>query len=142
MISFTNTVHINRSTADVYAYLSDLEHIPEWNWAITDTKKMTPGPVAVGTRYVQTRSVPKPASETLEIVGLDPNLRIEINGVLAELPAHVTYHLAEKGNGTELTNTIELEPKGALRLIAPAVGGRIKRAVADNLNALKALLGG
>jgi uncharacterized membrane protein len=141
MISFTNTIHINRSTADVYAYLSDLEHMPEWNWAITGTTKTTPGPIAVGTRYLQTRSVPQPATEPLEIVGLEPNQRIEIEGVLAQLPAHVIYHLNATDDGTELTNTIELEPQGALRLIAPIVGGRIKRAVADNLNELKALLG-
>jgi len=44
MISFTNTIHIDRPMEEVYAYLSDLEHTPEWNWAITETKKATSGP--------------------------------------------------------------------------------------------------
>jgi hypothetical protein len=39
-----------------------------------------------------------------------------------------------------LTNTVELEPEGALRLVGSLVGNRIKQAVAENLNQLKSLL--
>lgn len=140
MISFTNTIHIDRPTDDVYAYLSDLEHTPEWNWAITATKKITPGPIAVGTTYQQTRSVPQPATETLEVTSLEPNRRIAIQGTLARFPAQLGYHLQPTGTGTELTNTVNLETHGGLRLLGSALGRRIKRAVADNLNTLKARL--
>jgi uncharacterized membrane protein len=58
MTNVTNTILINRPVDEVYAFLADLEHTPEWNWAISETKKTTPGPVAVGTRYRQSRSVP------------------------------------------------------------------------------------
>ena len=34
MIRFANTIDIAREPATVYAYLADLEHTPEWNWAI------------------------------------------------------------------------------------------------------------
>ena len=140
MITFTNTVNIDRPITEVFTYLSDLEHTPEWNWAITETKKITPGPVSVGTRYVQTRSLPKTATEDLEVTSLELNRRIEIRGTLAALPAHLTYQLDREGTGTRLTNTIELEPQGALRLAGPFVRGRIKQAVADNLGELKARL--
>jgi len=140
MISFTNTIHIDRSAAEVFAYLSDLEHTPEWNWAITKTSKITPGPIAVGTRYQQNRSVPRHATEFLEIAGLDPNRLIEIEGTLAELAARLSYRLEATDKGTEVINRVELEPAGALRLIAPVLGSRIKGSVADNLSELKARL--
>lgn len=140
MISFTNTIHINRTSKEVYAYLSDLEHTPEWNWAITETKKTTSGPTTVGTRYIQTRSVPQAGTEILEIAALDPDHRIEVQGTLAQFAAQLRYDLAPQADGTELTNTVSLEPQGALRLISPILGGRIKRAVAENLNVLKAQL--
>ncbi|MGH8872865.1 MAG: SRPBCC family protein [Acidimicrobiia bacterium] len=142
MISFTNTVHIERHVEEVFAYLADLEHTPEWNWAITETKKITPGPISVGTRYRQMRSVPQAATEDLEVTVLQPNRRIDVEGTLAQLPAHLTYQLEETDTGTRLTNTVVLEPQGALRVAGPLVGGRIKRAVADNLGQLKALLEG
>ena len=140
MITFTNTVRINRPPAEVYAYLADLEHVPEWNWAITETTKATPGPISVGTRYRQTRSTPRPATEILEITELDTNHHIEIQGTLAQLPARLTYHLTEVEGGTELANTVNLEPHGALQLASPVLGPRIEKAVASNLNDLKTRL--
>ena len=59
MVQFSNTVEIARPRSEVFAYLADLEHTPEWNWAITETRKVTSGPVGVGTVYQQTRSVPR-----------------------------------------------------------------------------------
>ncbi|MGH8945648.1 MAG: SRPBCC family protein [Acidimicrobiia bacterium] len=140
MISFTITVDIDRPVKDVFTYLADLEHIPEWNWAISETEKITPGSTSVGTRYRQIRSVPQVATEVLEVTGLEPNRLIEIMGTLAQFPAQLTYQLDQAGSGTRVTNTVGLEPQGALRLVGPLVGGRIKQAVADNLGQLKVLL--
>lgn len=140
MIDFTNVVHINRAVRDVYAYLADLEHTPEWNWAITETRKTTPGPIRVGTRYRQSRTVPFPATEELQIVALDPDSHIEVEGTLARFEARISYRLEERAGRTELTNSVALEATGALRLAAPVFGPRIQSAVADNLADLKARL--
>ena len=140
MISFTNTIQIDRPIEEVYAYLSDLEHTPEWNWAITETKKTTSGPTTVGTRYRQSRSVPQAGTEVLEITALETGRHIEVVGTLAQFPARLSYRLDGMESGTELTNTVNLEPQGALRLVAPVLGNRIKRAVADNLGQLKSRL--
>lgn len=140
MIDFANTIHINRPVNEVYAYLSDLEHTPEWNWAITKTKKATPGPTAVGTRYRQTRSVPRPGTEMLEITALEVDQLIEVQGTLAQFRAHLGYRLTERVAGTDLTNTVQLEANGALRLLTPVLGKQIQRAVADNLDQLKSRL--
>jgi len=140
MISFTNTIHIERPVGEVYDYLADLEHTQEWNWAITKTRKVTPGPVTVGTRYLQTRSVPQPANEELVITALEPNRLIEIDGILAQFPAHLGYQLEPSGAGTALTNAVDLHTEGALRLIGPLLRSRVRQSVADNLDKLKSLL--
>lgn len=140
MISFTNTITIERPIGDVFSYLSDLEHTPEWNWAISETRKITPGPVTVGTRYRQTRAIPRPASEILEITELDPNGRVEVRGTLAEMPAHLVYELEEDKSGTVLTNAVSLDVEGSARMLAPILSRRISQAVASNLNDLKTQL--
>jgi adenylate cyclase len=124
----------------VYDYLADLEHTPEWNWAITETRKVTPGPVTVGTRYRQTRSVPRPSTEELVITALEPNRLIEVDGTLGQFPAHLSYQLESSGAGTALTNAVDLQTEGALRLIGPLVRSRVRQSVADNLDKLKSLL--
>jgi uncharacterized protein YndB with AHSA1/START domain len=140
MIDFTNTITIERPIDEVFSYLSDLEHIPEWNWAVSETRKITPGPVAVGTRYRQTRSIPRPATEILEIAVLAPHERIEVRGHLAEMPAHLIYVLEEHSSGTVLTNAVSLDVEGPARLLAPVLSRRIAPAVASNLSGLKTRL--
>lgn len=140
MIRFSTTVDIAQSPTEVFAYLADLEHIPEWNWAIRSTRKVSPGPVDVGTRYQQTRSVPRPVVEALEVTRLDPGKRIEIVGDLASFPAHLTYELSPTATGTRLTNSVELDPPGALGLLGGLIAGPIQASVADNLGVLRTLL--
>jgi uncharacterized protein YndB with AHSA1/START domain len=140
VIRFSNTVEIARPTDEVFDYLADLEHTSEWNWAVTSSRKMSAGSIGVGSRFQQTRSVPRPAVETLEITRLDPGTRLEVVGELASLPAHLTYELSRSAAGTTLTNSVELEPTGVLGLIGGLVAGRIQASVAQNLTELKALL--
>ena len=140
MIDFTNAIVVDRPVGDVYDYLSDLERIPEWNWAISRTQKITPGARRVGTRYQQARTTPQPSSETLEITGLEANRFIGIEGTLAGMPARLHYALEDHGSKTEIRNSVRLELGGALQLAAPILSRRISRAVASNLNDLKTRL--
>jgi hypothetical protein len=142
MIRFSNTIDIARTPADVFAYLSDLEHTPEWNWAVTRSQKLHPGPVAVGSRFRQTRSVPRPMVEMLEVTRLDADRRLEIVGELASYPAHLTYEVSPGPRGTRLTNVVELDPPGALGLLGNLLAGRVQASVAENLGVLRAVLEG
>ncbi|MDQ2935598.1 MAG: SRPBCC family protein [Chloroflexota bacterium] len=140
MIRFSNTVDIARQPAEVFAYLADLEHTPAWNGAISSTRKLSPGPVDVGTRYQQTRSVPRPGVEMLEVTGFEPDRRIEVVGNLGPFRAHLTYELSPKASGTRLTNSVELDPTGVISMIGGLFSGRIRASVAENLGVLRILL--
>ena len=141
MIRFDNTIDIARDPDEVYAYLADLEHTPEWNWAITSTQKVTPGPVGIGTRYRQTRSVPRPAVEFIEISGLDPGRSIEIAGVLGPFQARLTYELWPSPVGTRLVNRVELSPPVPLGPVGGLLGTRVRSSVSENLEVLRQRLG-
>jgi hypothetical protein len=87
MIRFANTIDIAQNVDRVYAYIADLEHTPEWDWAISRSKKITPGPVGIGTQYRQTRSIPRPAVEVIEITGLQQGRRVDVVGTLGPFRA-------------------------------------------------------
>jgi hypothetical protein len=142
MIRFSNTVDIAKPVPEVFAYLADLEHTPEWNWGITSATKVSPGPLRVGTRYRQTRSVPRLAVETLEVTRLESDTEIEIVGDLASFPARLNYELSPVATGTRVTNTVELDPPGPLGFLGGLLGGRIQASVAQNLGVLRTLLEG
>ena len=140
MASFENAVTIRRPVADVFAFLADFENVPQWNFAIVETKKVSPGPVRVGTTYRQTRSAPSRSDEAFEVTVFEPASRLEVQGGLGPFTATVSYLLEPTGSGTRLTNTVDLESSGLLTVVAPLATSRVKYAVAANLDTLKQLL--
>ncbi|MGH2395015.1 MAG: SRPBCC family protein [Candidatus Limnocylindria bacterium] len=141
MATFENTVTIRRPVQDVFAFLADFENIPRWNYAILETRKVSPGPVGVGTTYRQIRSVPRRSEEGFEVTAFEPAGRLEIHGDIGPFTATISYLLAPMGDETRLTNAGDLQPaSGALRLLAPLAASRVKTAVAANLDTLKQVL--
>jgi len=139
-MKFTNTITIDRLPAEVFAYLADLENIPQWNYAISETRKTSEGPVGVGSQYAQIRTIPSQSEEALAVTEFEPDLKLAIQGDLGPFAAEIEYVLEPVGKGTTLTNTMHLQPSGAVRLIAPLAAARVKGGVAANLEALKKLL--
>jgi hypothetical protein len=120
MATFENTVTIRRAVGDVFAFLADFENIPTWNHAIVATKKISPGPVGVGTTYRQLRSIPSRSEEGFRVTSFEPISRLEVHGDIGPFTATISYLLAPTDDGTRLTNVVDLESaSGALRLAAP-----------------------
>ena len=141
MQTFQNTVTIQRPAEEVFVFLADFENIPIWNYAIDDTSKASAGPVGVGTRYRQTRSVPGRSTEEFEVTVFRPASRLAIHGQIGPFQATISYQLEAAAGATTLVNSVELDPSPAkLRLLAPLAAPRIKAAVAQNLGKLKLVL--
>jgi uncharacterized protein YndB with AHSA1/START domain len=134
-IQFSNALTIEHAPAEVFAYLADFENLSAWNYAIASTRKIGNGPVGIGTRYVQVRTVPTHSEESFEVVEFEPVSRLAIRGRFAVFPGELSYLVEPDGGGTRLTNAVSLNgPRLAAR--------RIQSAVAANLNVLKQLLEG
>jgi len=93
MASFENTVVIRRPVDDVFAFLADFENVPRWNYAIVETRKVSPGPVGVGTAYRQTRSVPRRSEEGFQVTVFEPASQLEVLGEIGPFGARVRYLL-------------------------------------------------
>jgi uncharacterized membrane protein len=137
---FSNTITIDRPASAVFAYLAELENLPRWNYAISETRKLSEGPTGVGSRYLQVRTLPRPSEETLEITGFEPDRRLTLRGAFGPLSGEATYVLEPAGGATSLTNAMDLDAKGALSLVAPLATARVRAAVAENLTRLKEIL--
>ncbi len=134
---FTNTVTIDRPLGEVFAYLAQFENVPQWNHAIRETRMTSRGPVGVGARYVQNRTLPTRGEETFEITEYEPDRKLSIRGTFGPFPGRIAYELEPMNDGTRLTNAVALEPSGLLSVFAPLATSRIKAEVAANLATLK-----
>ena len=137
---FSNTVVIARPVHHVFGYVSDLEHLPEWNYAISETRKTSDGPIGPGTTYRQLRTIPRPSEETLRITEFEPDQRFAVAGRLGPLSGTLEYRFEPWGSATRLTNTADLTAGGIARLAEPLATSRVRDAVAANLETLKQLL--
>jgi uncharacterized protein YndB with AHSA1/START domain len=141
MAAFENTVTIIRPVEDVFAYLAEAEHLPQWNYAIEQTWKVSPGPVGLGTVYRQTRTLPTRSQEDFEIVIFQPPGQLALEGTFGPFRARTSYQLESASDGTTLTNRWDLQPTSvSLRLLGPLAVTRVKAAVAENLRVLKQIL--
>lgn len=139
-MQFTNTIRIDRATAEVFAFLADPENNPQWNYAISETRKTSEGPVGVGSSFLQVRTVPEHSEEALEVTEYEPDRRFAIRGDLGPFHGDVSYVLDPAQGGTIITNAVDVKAAGPAKLIAPLAATRVKAAVAANLGTLKQLL--
>ncbi|HEX9231767.1 MAG TPA: SRPBCC family protein [Jatrophihabitantaceae bacterium] len=137
---FVNTITIDRAPSAVFAYLAEFENVPRWNYAIADTRKVTDGPVGVGARYLQMRTIPSRSEETFEVVEFEPDRRLVIRGQIGPFSGDIAYLLEGAANATVLTNTCDLRAHGPLSVVAPLATRRVQSAVAANLDVLKQIL--
>ena len=141
MAAFENTVTITRPVEEVFTYLADAENLPQWNYAIEQTRKISPGPVGVGTVYRQTRTLPGRSQEDFEIVVFQPPGQLALDGTFGPFKARASYLLEPAASGTTLTNKWDLQPTSApLRLLGPLAIPKVRSAVAENLRTLKQIL--
>ena len=140
MATFENTVMIRRPIEEVFGFLAQFENVPKWNYAIVETRKVSEGPVGVGTIYHQVRSVPSRSEERFEVTVYNPPRHLEIQGQLGPFPSRLSYALDALPEGTGVTNTVELELRGPGRLLGRVAVPRVRDAVAANLRKLKEVL--
>jgi uncharacterized protein YndB with AHSA1/START domain len=139
-VRFANSVTIQRSPHDVFEFLAEFENVPKWNYAIVETRKTSEGAVGVGTTYRQVRSIPSRSEEEFVVTEFELDRKLAIRGTLGPLEGTLAYILEPIANGTRLTNEADLEGHGLMKLAEPIAGGRVREAVAANLNELKAHL--
>src|SRR5262249_61958587 len=139
MAELENTVTIGRPAGEVFACLADAENLPRWNYAIEQTRKISPGPVGAGTVYRQTRTLPRRSQEEFQVVVFQPPGQLTLDGTFGPFKARTSYLLEPVTGGTRLTNRWDLEPTSApLRPPGPPAIPRGKAGVAGDPRALEA----
>ena len=137
MIEFENTIRINRPIAEVFAFLSDLENIPKWNYYVLAVTKLSHGPIGIGTLYHQVR---KTDEQDIRITEFEQNHKIVIKTLPQSSPGlEMSFTLSVEGNTTRIRDEWKLDA-GLPAPLEWLGTGRIKSAVAENLTKLKELL--
>ena len=133
------SIVISRPVADVFAYVADFEHHPQWEKNFLRVRRLSGADGGVGTTYECVLKFPgQQVTSTLEITGYEPGRRI---GFRADKPAMAKpvgeILFAPEGSGTRVTLRPRPELSGPMRLMAPLMGGYIRRSNVRHLQLLK-----
>ncbi len=121
MASTTIRTHIDAPIGDVFRLFSDLPAAADHIAAIEEIEVLTDGPMQVGTRFRETRTMyGKQATEEMEVTSYSVN-----NGYTVEAESHgahytSVYRFEDRDDGTDVTLTFEARPVSLLaRLLSP-----------------------
>jgi len=126
----------------VFAVATDITRWPEVVTAIRSVEVLTPGPVAVGTRFRETRTMfGREESEEMEIAELSPPGRFVLTAESHGTRYQAEHTFAPDGAGTRLRLVFEGSPMTLVaRLMTPMgwlMAGAIRKQLAADLDDLK-----
>ena len=117
---------IGASPEDVFAYLSDLDKLAEWQSGVTSTRRTSEGEMGVGATAVVTRELMGQRIEApLTVTEHDPPRRLAIGSEVSGVKAHATLDLeaAEGGDATDVTFAMEIRGSMLTAFMEPMIAG-------------------
>jgi uncharacterized membrane protein len=137
VLEFNNTIHIDRPVGEVFAYLSDFQNIPKWNYYVLEVRQLSDNPIGVGTTYHQVR---KSDEQDFRIIEFEANNTVAVKTLPQSSPSFERmFTLYEEGDTTRLGDDWKLDT-GSPTILERLARRRVKSAVAENLTKLKELL--
>ncbi len=137
MLEFENTITINRPVSEVFEFVADPENFPRWNYYVLTVRKLSSGPIGVGTAYHQVR---KTDEQDFRIIEFERNRRMTLKTSpysTPQLEMRLTFQ--EQGGATHLRDVWKLDT-GLPTPLEWLGARRVRSAVAENLAKLKQIL--
>jgi uncharacterized protein YndB with AHSA1/START domain len=135
----SHAIVIERPPEEVFAYLADVRHLPEWQTGIVELR--ADDEPRLGGRHVEVRSLlGKRIEATLEITAYEPPRRFDLEVVEGPLKLRVAHTLEPVDGGTRVEVDGEGDPGRLFRFAGPLLARAVEKQTRDDLARLKRLL--
>lgn len=129
------SVSIDAPPADVFAYLSDLDRLAEWQSGVIGARRTSDGRMGVGATAQVTRQLMGQRLEApLTVTAYDPPRRLTVGSEVSGIRADATLDVAADGAGSQVSFAMEF--RGSMMtafmepMIASAAAGDIEASLA------------
>ena len=127
------TAVVGAPPAEVFAYLSDLDRLAEWQSGITEARQTSDGGMRAGATALVTRELMGQQMQApLLVTEYEPPHRIAIDSEVSGVKVHATLDLAPTDGGAATDLAFAIEIRGSMLtsfmepMIASAAGGDIE----------------
>ncbi|MFE1249899.1 SRPBCC family protein [Streptomyces sp. NPDC058735] len=124
MSSIRETIDVDCRPEDVYDYVTDSSHMPEWQLSAVSAERLDKGPVGVGSRVRVTRHMGRRVMpQTMEITEYDPPHSWGMRGVDGPVRAlvHGEIEPFDEGRRSHVTIDVDFEGHGMGKVLVPLV---------------------
>jgi uncharacterized protein YndB with AHSA1/START domain len=122
MAKIEGEIVIARPVDVVFDYVADQSHEPQYNPHMVRAEKITAGPVGKGTRFRSAvASVGRTAEMLIECTGYDRPRLLESTTTMPQADISYTLRFEPAAAGTRMRWSGQVRPKGAFRLLGPAI---------------------
>jgi uncharacterized membrane protein len=136
IVRFDLEVTIERPVGDVFAYVADITHLPQWQESAVAAEWIEPGK-----RFREWRAfLGRTAQLELEVTAHEPDRRFDVKSVSGPVRFHVHHRFEALDGGTRLGVTAEAAAGGALRFAAGIAKRQAERQFRNDLERLKEIL--
>jgi uncharacterized membrane protein len=145
MAPIVDSIEIDRTPEDVFAYLDDLSKHGEWQEQIVSVHLDSEGPTRVGSRATDTRRLPGGTREiSYEITEHAAPHTTSFRGINGPVRPRATLTVEPLDGGTRsrLTLNFAIEGKGLGVLLAPLARANARKAIPKSHRRLKEILEG
>ncbi|MCD2441827.1 SRPBCC family protein [Agromyces sp. SYSU K20354] len=141
MFTVQAEVVVARAPEDVFAFVADQTNAPRWQPGLIEVRRLTTGPIGVGTEHTFVRRV---AGRRIEArnryTKYEPSRLIAFEIADGGITGHVEYRLEPHAGGTLVTCVMEFTTRGLNRIAEPLMRRAIEREVRDGDRRLAELL--
>ncbi|MBT2442593.1 SRPBCC family protein [Streptomyces sp. ISL-36] len=144
MSAIKETIDIRRSPSEVFTYVTDPTHLPDWQESAVSVRPLSAEPIAVGSKVSVTRRIGRREfSSTMQVIDLDPPRSWHIHGIDGPVRGDVQGTIEPLGDGerSRLTLSIDFEGYGIGKMLVPlVVRPHVKKEIPRDEQTLKGIL--
>jgi uncharacterized protein YndB with AHSA1/START domain len=144
MTQIVASIEISRRPEDVFSYVVDMTHHPEWMEGVVSARPESDAPLAVGSRVLVTRRVgPRRVRYAEELTELHPPrtwANRGVGGIPVTAVATGRVEPLDDGRRSRVTMAVEFQGHGIGRLFAPFLAHRQVKELPRAQRRLKDLL--
>lgn len=141
MIKMEQSIVINRTQEDVFAFIANPENETQWQADLLESKLTTDGKVGIGSKGRDMRQfMGKPVETTWEVTEYEPSHRMSFRVITGPIPFQGSYLFETAPGGTKFTFSAWAETKGLSKLFDPIVNRMGQKQYERDLATLKAVL--
>ena len=141
MIQVAESIVIRRPLAEVFAYVSDPKHAPEWQSALLEVRQTTAGPLGVGTQFIGVRKfLGRKIESSAEFVAYEPGTSVIYKSDAGPMPMTWWYRFEPVAEGVRVTCQMEMRPSALFGLAEPLITSSVQRELIASFGDLKDLL--